>query len=159
MEYFSICSSLEDLKQDYFKFLKLYNKNEKVINEINIQYKECLEMLGIKLNENIDVENQELPKEKKKNHYNVSKDLFADVLQKIIGFNIKIEIIGQWIWCFDSFDYKEQLKELGFWFTLSKKAWVYSGSKKKAIRSHNKIDSIRKKYGSEIVKEQEEKNA
>ena len=69
---------------------------------------------------------------------------------------MRIEIIGQWIWCFDSKEYHEQLKELGFWYSSSKKAWVFSGDKKKRIRSRNKIDDVRRKWGAEKVKEKEE---
>lgn len=68
---------------------------------------------------------------------------------------MRIEIIGQWIWCFESYEYKEQLKALDFWFSKSKKAWVYSGSKKKLIKTRNKLADIRKKYGSEIVRNKE----
>ena len=56
---------------------------------------------------------------------------------------------------FGSVSSVEQLKALDFWFSKSKKAWVYSGSKKKLIKSRNKLADIRKKYGSEVVRDKE----
>jgi hypothetical protein len=53
---------------------------------------------------------------------------FQEVLQKIITLDCQIEIIGYWIYCFNSKEVKEQLKELGFWFSGKHKAQVYSGA-------------------------------
>lgn len=51
-----------------------------------------------------------------------SANIFADILAKIIKFNITIEIIGFWIYAFNSYEYWEQLKDLGFWFSRKHKA-------------------------------------
>lgn len=147
MNYFTECTSLEELKQLY---RKLCVKNHpdmggdvEVMKDINVQYKEALKRLSFAYNANED--NKEV--------HDWTQDFFAEVLQKIIHFsNMKIEIIGQWIWCFNCYEYHEQLKELGFWFSKSKKAWVYSGSKKKCIRSHNKVDDLHDKWGWQEVK-------
>lgn len=32
----------------------------------------------------------------------------------MISYKLEIEIIGTWIWCFESYVYKDKLKELGF---------------------------------------------
>jgi hypothetical protein len=63
---------------------------------------------------------------------------FQEVLQKIIDLDCQIEIIkrgtfgfrprlrfGYWIYCFNSKEVREQLKELGFWFSGKHKAWIY----------------------------------
>ena len=153
MKFFMDCSTLEELKQLY---RKLCIKNhpdlggdEETMKEINAEYKEALQKLSFAYNAD----------ETHKDTHDWRTDMFADVLQKIIHFsNMSIEIIGQWIWCFNSFEYKDQLKQLGFWFSSSKKAWVYSGDKKKCIRSHNKVDDLRKKWGSTMVQtERQEK--
>ena len=34
---------------------------------------------------------------------------FKAILNAIIGYNITIEIIGSWIWCFDCYQHKDQL--------------------------------------------------
>ena len=156
MEWFGSASSIEQLKGEYLNLLKKWKNDADLMAEINAQYEDLLASFGEELNKKIDEENKELAPEKQKKHYEVDKDKFAEVLNKVIGFNMKIEIIGQWIWCFDSYEYRDKLKELGFWYTASKKAWVYSGQKKRAARSHNKIADVRRKWGCEVVKDKEE---
>lgn len=151
MEWFGSVSSIEELKGEYLNYLKKWKNDKDLMAEVNSQYEELLERFGAEANE----KNLELPAEERKSVYDASKDCFAETLNKIIGFNMNIEIIGQWIWCFDSYEYREQLKDLGFWYSASKKAWVFSGSAKKRIRSRNKIDDVRKKWGVETVKEKE----
>ena len=56
--------------------------------------------------------------------------IFSEVLKSIIDLNIRIEIIGYWIYAFDSFAVKDILNEKGFWFSGKHKAWVYNGSEK-----------------------------
>ena len=83
---------------------------------------------------------------------------FQDILQKIINLDCEIEIIGYWIYCFNSKEVKEQLKELGFCFSSKHKAWVYSGKPKKNIKSKETLDEIRARKGSrKVEKEEQEK--
>jgi hypothetical protein len=84
---------------------------------------------------------------------------FQEVLQKIITLDCEIEIIGYWIYCFNSREVKEQLKELGFWFSGKHKAWIYSGRPKRLRAGKETLDEIRAKKGSQKVEreEQEEK--
>ena len=49
-----------------------------------------------------------------------------EVLEKIINFSgVDIEIIGQWVWVFNSYEYRKELKELGFKYASNKKAWYF----------------------------------
>jgi hypothetical protein len=84
---------------------------------------------------------------------------FQEVLQKIINLGCEIEIIGFWIYCFKSKEVKEQLKELGFWFSGKRKAWVYSGWRKRLRAGKETLDKIRERKGSQKIEkeEQEEK--
>ena len=72
--------------------------------------------------------------------------------------NINIEVCGSWIWCFNSYEYRKELKELGFKYASSKKAWYYhtDGFRKK---SHRKLsmNDIRDYYGSTEVQTEERK--
>lgn len=156
MEWFGSANSIEELKGEYLNLLKRWKDDADLMAEINAQYKDLLASFGEELNKKIDKENKELAPGKQKKHYEVDKDKFAEVLAHVVDFNMKIEIIGQWIWCFDSYEYRDKLRELGFWFSASKKAWVYSGQPKKKIRSHNKIADVRRKWGCEVVKDKEE---
>ena len=80
---------------------------------------------------------------------------FKAIMKAIIGYNITIEIIGSWIWCFDCYQYKDQLKTLGFTWCSKKKAWVWHNGQ---YRRHHKreipLNDIRTKYGSQTVKNQ-----
>jgi len=83
------------------------------------------------------------------------RDSFADVLQAVIHFNIRVEIIGFWIYAFESFEVKEQLKELGFWFSSKHRAWIYNGGTKRKVRTPMLLDDIRTSHGSELIREKQ----
>ena len=94
-----------------------------------------------------------------------SSGIFADVLKEVSRFNIDIEIIGHWIYCFNSYSVKDQLKSLDFgglkfWYSGTHKAWVFSGNKKISRRAYyKKTNDLRRAWGSEVVNERDqEKN-
>jgi hypothetical protein len=80
---------------------------------------------------------------------------FQEILKKIIDFDCDIEIIGYWIYCFKSYEVREALKELGFWFSSKHKAWVFSGGKKTRFYSKKTLDDIRAEKGSQKVNRNE----
>lgn len=152
MKYFMDCTSLEELKSLYRK-LAVKNHPDKggsieVMQEINNEYETMLKKLAFVYN---------ATKDENKPEYDWTKDKFAEIIQKIINFgNMEVEIIGQWIWCFNAYEYHEALKNLGFWFSKSKKAWVYSGTAKARYRSRNSVDDLRNKWGSEKIETKEQ---
>lgn len=82
-----------------------------------------------------------------------------DVLSKIINFSgITIEIVGNWLWAFDSYGYRAELKELGFKYASNKKAWYYhtEAFRKKSHRALS-MNDIRNYYGSTEVQKEERK--
>ena len=88
----------------------------------------------------------------------VDAQMFAEILRKIMHWNITIEIIGFWIYAFESFEARDDLKELGFWFSKKHRAWVYSGSSKRRRPSHMTLDDIRNTHGSETIKRRQEED-
>lgn len=84
-------------------------------------------------------------------------DMFKEIINAIIGFNVKIELCGSWLWVFGAYAYKDQLKELGFFWCSGKKAWAWSQDPKNS-KFHLTIEQIRRLHGSEVIKEQEEQN-
>ena len=152
MKYFMDCTSLEELKSLYRK-LAVKNHPDKggsieIMQEINNEYEIMLKKLAFVYN---------TTKDENKPEYDWTKDKFAEVIQKIINFgNMEVEIIGQWIWCFNAYEYHEALKNLGFWFSKSKKAWVYSGTAKAHYRSRNSVNDLREKWGSEKIETKEQ---
>lgn len=77
---------------------------------------------------------------------------FKDIINDIIGFNADIEIIGSWIWVFNAYPYREQLKALGFHWASKRKAWIWHSADSVSGRSKKDLNWIRAKYGSETVK-------
>jgi len=76
------------------------------------------------------------------------------VLKIVIDFNMSIEVIGKWIYARQSYEYKDNLKNLGFWFSGKHKAWIFSGGEKsKKMVTKLGIDTIREIHGSRTVKD------
>lgn len=82
-------------------------------------------------------------------------EMFKNIIEKIIIFDgVEIEIIGAWIWVTGStFPHREQLKELKFRFSNSKKAWYFhnDGYVRKTKKRYT-LDEIRDLYGVEKIK-------
>ena len=85
---------------------------------------------------------------------------FKVILNAISGFNMTVEIIGSWIWAFDSYPYKDKLKALNFKWCSRKKAWTWHSEPYR--RYHSKemsLDSIRQKYGSDVINRKSKQTA
>jgi hypothetical protein len=130
MDYFSTCQSVEKAKKLYKKLLMQYHPDhagpdgEAVTKEIIAQFNNFLNgFMSYSFNSYYE------DKEWKPSAEAVTP--FQEILRKIITLDCQIEIIGYWIYCFNSKEVKEELKELGFWFSGKHKAWVYSGKPKK----------------------------
>ena len=117
MKYFAGVKTVEELRKMYRVLLKKYHPdnggNVKEMQEINSQYDDLFAILS----EENKSDNQSYTPEE--------NEQFKAIVNEIIGFNITIEIIGSWIWCFDCFQYKDKLKELGFTWCSRKKSWVW----------------------------------
>lgn len=95
-------------------------------------------------------------KKNNKDFFDINAFSFAKIIKEIFELNLRIEVIGFWVYAFESFEYKDILKEKGFWFSKKHKAWVYSGTKKKSYASKYKLNDIKNKYGSSLLKEKEQ---
>lgn len=81
-----------------------------------------------------------------------SRNNFTNIINSIINYNIEIEICGSWIWLTgDTYSIKEELKNLGFRWSSSKKKWYYTEQEKSKTRFTQDMDKIRLKYGSEVI--------
>ena len=77
-----------------------------------------------------------------------------ELINKLKDFKeIKIELIGSWLWITgNTFNIKDNLKELGFFYSKNKKAWFYNNSnKKKGIGFYKDLDEIKKRYISKEI--------
>lgn len=146
--YFAGVKTIEELRQRYRELLKKYhpdneNGSVEITQEINTEYDRLFDALS-----QIKQTDEETPKY----DFQAENDAFKEVINTIISYNMKIELIGNWIWCFDCFAYKDRLKELGFKFAPKKKAWTWHyGDYVRYHKGEVSLDEIRQKYGSQKV--------
>lgn len=153
MTYFRTVNTLEELRKQYKELLKIHHPdnggNVSYMQEINAEYERLFKALK-------DRHDSKTTENDRANTYNNMKYDFTEdtklreMLNKIIGFHgITIEICGNWIWCFDSYGYRKELKELGFGYAHNKKAWHYHTEAFRK-KSHKKLsmNDIRNYYGS-----------
>jgi hypothetical protein len=156
MNYFEKCGSVEEAKKRYRELLMRYHpdhagaEGEAVTKEIIAQFNAFLNGFMSR-----SFDSYYGDKEWKPGPDAVTP--FQEVLQKIIHLDCEIEIIGFWIYCFKSYEVRDTLKELGFWFTSKHKAWVYSGRAKRNISGRETLDEIRARKGSRKIEKEEQK--
>ena len=159
MNYFNNVRTLEELRRQYKELLKKHHLDNPqgstaATQEINAEYDRLFRLLKDKHENNSDnITHKE--SEYSKNMYDWENDRsLREVLQKIINFDgIEIEIVGAWIWLSgNTYNYKKELKELGFKWASQKKQWYFHTDifRKKSHKSLS-MDDIRSYYGSTKV--------
>ena len=144
MKYFNNEKTAEEIKKTYRALLKKNHPDLGGSKEIAQEIIAEMELAMTKIFRNIKIESE--------SNVDFDAEMFGDVLKEVVNFEeLKIEIIGHWIYAFNSFKYKEQLKELGFWFSGKHKAWVFSGQPKRKIRTKFSTDDNRERLGSKVV--------
>lgn len=152
--YFKNVTTLEELKKQYKKLAKLYHPDlnngttNDIMKQINSEYDELFKRVK---DFHINAEGERYEKATDE-----TSEEFRNIINSIINFNIDIEIIGTWVWCFNSYEYRTQLKQLGFKYSANKKAWCWHSGKYKPRKSKTTLEEIRSKYGSELIKNREE---
>ena len=160
MKYFNNVSNLSELRKQYKELLKIHHPdnggNVADMQEINAEYDKLFKMLKDKHNSKTTDSNQESYDNMK---YDFAEDeKLREMLNKIVEFDdITLEVIGNWLWAFDSYNYRKELKELGFKYAKNKKAWYWhSEAFRKKSRKSLSMDDIRNYYGSTEIREQRE---
>jgi curved DNA-binding protein CbpA len=79
---------------------------------------------------------------------------FPEILEKIIGLDLVIEICGQWVWVSgNTYVHRKHLKECGFFFAPNKQMWYWRPvDYSSANRNPLPMEKIRSIYGSDSVK-------
>ena len=148
MKYFENIKNLEELRKEYKKLVKKNHPDmggsEEEMKIINVEYEKALK----------DLENADTTENAWK--YDATKDeLFRDALNKVINLeDIKIEIIGCWIWItVNTYSCKDLLKTSGFKWCNNKKAWSWHAGERYYKKSKRKLsmDELRNLYGSEEI--------
>lgn len=152
MRYFDNIHTLEDLKKAYRNYAKMYHPDlggsEEVMAAINAEYDVVFEKVK---NNHKTAEGKTYTKETTE-----TPEMFRDIINAIINFNCDIEIIGTWVWCFNSYEYKDQLKALGFKYAPKRKAWCWHSDEFKSRKSNMTTDEMRAKYGSQSIRNKED---
>ena len=98
--------TVAELRAEYKKLLVKHHPdnggNEETMKEINRQYDAIFAQIS---HEN---------KSDGRSYTQEKNEEFKAILNAISGFNMTVEIIGSWIWAFDSYPYKDKLKALNF---------------------------------------------
>ena len=144
MTYFKNVETLEELRKQYKELLKKFHpdkpkRNKEATQAINAEYDKLFKVLKDRHESKATADSENGKADFNKKYYDFAEDkALREMLNKIIGFNgVKIEIIGNWIWCFDSYGYRKELKELGF---------KYAGQKKLGtiIRKHSEKKDVKR---------------
>lgn len=163
MKYFRNINTLEELRKVYKELLKIHHPdnggNVAIMQEINAEYDKMFKVLKDRHTSKSSNNTTDFNEFKNK-QYDFSEDkALREMLEKIIAFSgITIEVVGNWIWCFNSYEFRKELKELGFKYASSKRAWYWhSEAFRKKGRKALSMDDIRNYYGSTEVKTEERK--
>ncbi len=148
MKYFTGVTNVEELRKKYRALLKQYHPDNhggsvEITQEINKEYDRLFAILS------------KVKSEDGQSYTQDENERFKAILNEITAFNITIEIIGNWVWCFDCYPYKDRLKALGFTWCSKKKAWVWHDEPyHRHHRQEIPLNHIRAKYGSQTVRNQ-----
>ena len=144
MKHFNNVNTIEELKKEYKRLTKKFHPDlnrdtdtTKIMVEVNNEYEQLFKTL----------ENETT----KKAGHSVN-DNYRDIINNLMKHEgIVIDLVGTWLWISgNTFNVKEELKELGFKWSKSNKKWYLgevSGKRKKAISWQDKIN----KYGQETL--------
>ncbi len=143
MNYFKTCKSIDEAKKLYKELAKKHHPDKEggdnaTMQKINLEFETISKGFFYDSVNEFNKENSEFDF----TEYN-------HILEKIIYFDdIKIEIIGKWIYIFNGYFKKEELKFLGFWFSSKHKAWIYNKEdKRKTYLTKLNTDDLRRKHG------------
>lgn len=152
MRYFEGCKTIEDVKKRYRELAKKLHPDcggtEEEFKRMSAEYETAFERYKnihqTAAGETYEKETTETPQD------------FADIINRVIHFDgVSVEIIGSWVWLTgNTLIYKDQIKAAGFFWSKTKKAWYYNGSKEKSHRrGRYSMDGLREKWGTQKVKE------
>lgn len=161
MKWFQDVKTLDELRKLYRKLVVKYHPDnggsEEIIKQVNAEYEILFKRLKSDF-EQKDTYSHATDKQKQTYDWQKDVQIRNKVMQLSRFKDLKIEIIGVWIWITNGYAYRKELKELGFRWASQKQMWYlhfddfHKFSSKPASMSY-----IRERYGSTEIKFNTEK--
>jgi hypothetical protein len=161
MNYFSNCSTVEQIKQAYrhlaFQYHPDLGGDLETMKEVNKQYEIALKNCDGQVS--IDSEG----KEHKYWWNEETETLIMEMISNLLSLkmdNCDVLLIGTWLWITgDTKPYKENLKSLGCRWHSKRGCWYYAteGQRKFSRRSNASLTELAGKYGVTKVEDLERK--
>lgn len=149
MKFFTSCKSLEELKAEYRRLVKIHHPDHggdlETMKQVNNDYSAAFEKLKAQHNETHDAEHQttETPEE------------FIEIIDKLLNLSgLDIELCGSWLWIGgNTREHKDALKAAGCRWSNNKKLWYWRHEEDghRWSRGKKSIGEIRAKYGSQHI--------
>ena len=163
MKWFKDVSTLDELRKMYKKLIILHHPDnggdEEIVKEINVEY----DLLFKRLKNDFEhKDTYSAASDKQKQQYDWKKDKqIRDMIIQLSKFKgIKVEIMGVWIWVSECYQYRKELKNLGFHWAKKKQMWyIHFDDFHKFSSKPVSMNYIRDKYGSVEIKFNTEKEA
>jgi curved DNA-binding protein CbpA len=148
MKYFINCKSLEDLKAEYRRLVKLHHPDlggdTETMKAINDEHDRVFEILKKQHNASADEYHQTTE----------TAEEFRTLINELLKLSgIIVELCGNWVWLSGNpKEHKEALKALGCRWSQNKKMWYWRHPEegRKHYKGHKDMNSIRAKYGSQV---------
>lgn len=161
MKWFKEVDSLDELRKLYRKLVVKHHPDnggsEEIIKEINAEYELLFKRLKSDF-EHKDAYSHATDKQKQSYDWQKDKQIRNMVIQLSKFKDIKVEIIGVWIWVSNCYTYRKELKELGFHWASQKQMWyLHFDDFHKFNSKPASMSYIRERYGSMEIKFSTEK--
>lgn len=153
MKFFKDIETLEDLRNQYKTLVYIHHPdkggNVEDMQALNNEYEKLREIYK---NKHRTKEGKVYTKQSTAEDV---PDKFVEIINDIIKFNVRIEIIGEWIWVFNAYQCKDILKQKGFFYCSNKKAWAWAENPK-TNKFKLTLKQIRNIYDSQVIKDIEQ---
>lgn len=148
MKYFENCRTLEDLKAEYRRLVKLHHPDcggdTATMQAINDEHDRLFEILKRQHNESADEYHQTTE----------TAEEFRNLINELLKLDgIICELCGNWLWISGNTKiHKEVLKSLGCRWSQNKQMWYWRHPEegRKHYKWHKTMNDIRTKYGSQV---------
>ncbi|MCR5842793.1 MAG: hypothetical protein K6G66_02420 [Oscillospiraceae bacterium] len=149
MKFFTNCKSLDELKAEYRRLIKIHHPDRggdvETMKAINNEYEIAFEQLKRHHNATHDAEHQTTE----------TADEYREILEKLLKLDgLDIELFGSWLWIGgETRKHKDALKAAGCRWSNNKKLWYWHHAEEGAKWHKGKatISEIRAKYGSQHI--------